>query len=49
MDEYRLGSHTASTIHLHIVWITKYRHKIFLIEVVEQVRAIVKFSIAVAT
>ena len=27
MSDYRHGSHTTFSIHLYIVWITKYRHK----------------------
>jgi putative transposase len=42
MSEYRHGSHTAFSIHLHIVWITKYRHKVLYKEVAERVRAIVR-------
>ena len=26
-DPYRHGAHTVYTIHLHLVWVTKYRHK----------------------
>ena len=39
MSDYRHGSHTTFSIHLHIVWITKYRHKVFRGEVAERVRA----------
>ena len=28
MDEYRHGSHTVFGIHLHLVWITKYRKNV---------------------
>jgi hypothetical protein len=28
MSEYRHGSHTVFSIHLHIVWITQYRHQV---------------------
>jgi REP-associated tyrosine transposase len=42
MSEYRHGSHTVFSIHLHIVWITKYRHKVLYKEVAERVRAIVR-------
>jgi putative transposase len=42
MSEYRHGSHTVFSIHLHIVWVTKYRHKVLYQEVAERVRAIVR-------
>lgn len=42
MSDYRHGSHTTFSIHLHIVWITKYRHKVLRSEVAERVRAIVR-------
>jgi len=42
MSDYRHSSHTTFSIHLHIVWITKYRHKVLRGEVAERVRAIVR-------
>jgi putative transposase len=42
MSDYRHGSHTVFSMHLHIVWITKYRHKVLRGEVAEWVRAIVR-------
>ncbi len=42
MSDYRHGSHTTFSIHLPIVWITKYRHKVLRGEVAERVRAIVR-------
>ena len=42
MSEHRHGSHTVFSIHLHIVWITKYRHKVLYKEVAERVRATVR-------
>ena len=42
MSEYRHGSHTVFTIHLHIVWITKYRHKLLRGPIAERVRDIVR-------
>src|SRR5919109_2957744 len=42
MSDYRHGSHTTFSIHLHIVWITKYRHKVLRGEVAERVRALVR-------
>ena len=41
MSDYRHGSPTTFSLHLHIVWITKYRHKVLRGEVAERVRAIV--------
>ena len=35
MSDYRHGSHTTFSIHLHIVWITKYRHKVVPVQVVK--------------
>jgi putative transposase len=42
MSDYRHGSHTTFSMHLHIVWITKYRHKVLRGEVAERVHAIVR-------
>ena len=42
MSDYRHGSHTTFSIHLHIVWITKYRHQVLRGDVAERVRAIVR-------
>jgi len=42
MSDYRRGSPTTFSIHLHIVWITKYRHKVLRGEVAERVRALVR-------
>src|SRR5262245_4550829 len=42
MSDYRHGSHTTFSIHLPIVWITKYRHKVLRGEVAERVRASVR-------
>lgn len=33
MKDYRHGSHTAFSIRLHIVWITKYRKKVLTGEI----------------
>ena len=41
MSDYRHGSHTTFSIHLHIVWITKYRHKVLRGEVAERVAIMV--------
>jgi putative transposase len=42
MSDYRHGSHTVFSIHLHIVWITKYRRKIRRGEIAARVREIVR-------
>ena len=42
MSDSRHGSHTTFSIHLHSVWITKYRHKVWRGEVAERVRAMVR-------
>jgi putative transposase len=42
MSDYRHGSHTVFSIHLHIVWITKYRRKVLRSEIAERVREIVR-------
>jgi len=42
MKDYRHGSHTAFSIHLHIVWITKYRKKVLKKEIAVFVRDIIR-------
>jgi putative transposase len=42
LSDYRHGSHTTFSIHLPIVWITKYRQRVLRGEVAERVRAIVR-------
>ena len=42
MSDYRHGSPTTFSIPLHVVWITKDRHKVWRGEVAERVRAIVR-------
>jgi putative transposase len=42
MSDYRHGSHTVFAIHLHIVWLTQYRHKVLRGEGAERVRASVR-------
>jgi putative transposase len=42
MSDYRRGSPTTFSIHLHIVWITKDRHKVWRGEVAERGRASVR-------
>ena len=41
-EEYRHGSHTMYSIHLHIVWVTKYRKKVLKGEIANRVRDIVR-------
>jgi putative transposase len=42
MSEYRHGSHTVFSIHLPMVWITKYRHKLLRGPIAERVRDVVR-------
>lgn len=42
MEEHRHGSHTVFSIHLHVVWITKYRHKVLRGAIAERVRDVVR-------
>jgi putative transposase len=40
--DYRHGAHTVFTIHLHLVWITKYRKRILTGEVGLRVRELIR-------
>jgi putative transposase len=40
--DYRHGSHTVFTIHLHLVWITKYRKKVLEEAVAYRVREMIR-------
>ena len=42
MDEYRHGPHTVFSIHLHLVWITKYRKPVLSGEVGLRVRDLIR-------
>ena len=42
MSDYRQGAHTTFALHLPIVWLTTYRHKVLRGEVAERVRAMVR-------
>ena len=42
MSQYRHGSHSVFSIHLHLVWITKYRKKVLQGEVGLRVREIIR-------
>ena len=42
MSDSRHGSHTVFSIHLHVVWITKYRHKVLRGAIAERVRDVVR-------
>jgi len=42
MKDYRHGSHTAFSIHLHIVWITKYRKKVLTGDIAIFVRDVIR-------
>ena len=42
MGEYRHGAHTVFQIHLHLVWITKYRKSILTGDVARRVRDLIR-------
>ena len=42
MDTYRHGAHTVFSIHLHVVWITKYRRRILEGAVAHRVRDLLR-------
>ena len=42
MTEYRRGAHTVFEIHLHLVWITKYRRPALQGEVATRVRDLIR-------
>ncbi|MDR2573603.1 MAG: IS200/IS605 family transposase, partial [Desulfovibrio sp.] len=42
MSEYRHGSHSVFTIHLHLVWLTKYRKPVLVGDVASQVRELLR-------
>ena len=42
MPEYRHGAHTVFEIHLHLVWITKYRRPALVGEVATRVRELIR-------
>jgi len=42
MEEYRRGAHTVFEIHLHLVWITKYRRPALQGEVATRVRDLIR-------
>src|ERR1700688_166544 len=42
MAEYRRGAHTVFEIHLHLVWITKYRRPALHVEVATRVRDLIR-------
>ena len=39
---YRTGSHTITSIQIHIVWITKYRYKVLTGEIAERAKLLVR-------
>ena len=41
MSEYRHGSHSVFSIHLHLVWVTKYRYPVLEGEVSQRVKALI--------
>jgi len=42
MNEYRHGAHTVFQIHLHLVWVTKYRKKLLIGDVALRVRELIR-------
>jgi len=42
MVEYRHGSHTVFSIHVHVVWVTKYRKKVLEGAVAHRVRDMIR-------
>ncbi len=42
MKEYRHGAHTVYEIHLHLVWITKYRRPVLTGEVAQRTRDLIR-------
>ena len=42
MNEYRHGSHSVFAIHLHLVWITKYRKPVLVGDVAFQTRELIR-------
>ena len=38
MSEYRTSSHTKYSLHIHLVWVTKYRKKVLRGEIAKSVR-----------
>ena len=42
MKEYRRGAHSVFEIHLHLVWVTKYRRKVLTGEVALRVRDVLR-------
>ena len=42
MKEYRHGSHSVFEIHLHLVWVTKYRKPVLTGEVATRVRELIR-------
>ena len=42
MKEYRHGAHSIFEIHVHVVWVTKYRRKVLVGDVGSRVREIIR-------
>ena len=42
MSGYRKGSHSVFSIHLHLVWITKYRKKVLSGAIAQRTRALIR-------
>lgn len=42
MSEYRKGSHTVFSVHVHLVWITKYRKKVLRGDIALRARDVIR-------
>ena len=42
MSNYRQGSHSVFSIHVHLVWITKYRKKILSGDIAQRARSLIR-------
>lgn len=42
MNDYREGSHSVFSIHLHLVWITKYRKKVLSGDIAQRARSLIR-------
>nr|MCR5562119.1 IS200/IS605 family transposase [Desulfovibrio sp.] len=42
MSNYRKGSYSVFSIHVHVVWITKYRKKILSGDIAQRARSLIR-------
>ena len=42
MSEYRTSSHARYSLHVHLVWVTKYRKKVLRGEIAKRIRALIR-------